>query len=288
MTDQIKISASLQDAQAYMAECLEFVTQDEPFILDFNDSYGSYVQAVRDDHDQMCVEISGPDSIEGELALDIAAKLVKLGWGLPRQPDADTPNFWREYPEDADFKLISKDAILGVAVAFPEAQFPGSGTPDVSLGEMAERVEQGEKVFGRPAQGAGDAVLESILQANGFEFVGETAESGKIFVELNLSTQFEPASKEEFYSAWQNYQAASFRCSKCKKNYLGNSLENDFQGLVLTLRCPKCHRKLLHLSVEASFEDIEQFAAEGSPTAIEHLEMMAKYEEAKEAKNESE
>jgi hypothetical protein len=29
MTDQIKISASLQEAQLYIAECLEFVTQDE-------------------------------------------------------------------------------------------------------------------------------------------------------------------------------------------------------------------------------------------------------------------
>ena len=244
MTDQIKISASLQDAQAYMAECLEFVTQDEPFVLDFNDSHGSYVQAVRDDHEQMCVEISGPECIQGELAPEVAAKLVKLGWGLPRQPEADTPNFWREYPEDADLKQIAKDAILGVAIAFPEAKFLASGDPVMSMDEAIELVEQGKKVFVQPA--------------------------------------------EEFYSAWQNYQAAIFRCSKCKKSWSGDELENDFQGLVLTLRCPKCHRKLVHLAVEASNLDIQRFAAEGSPTAIEHLEMMAKYEAEREAGNATE
>jgi DNA-directed RNA polymerase subunit RPC12/RpoP len=236
MTDQIKISASLKEAQLYMAECLEFVTQDEPFVLEFNDARGAYVQAIRDSREQMCVEISGPESIEGEITTELAAKLAELGWGMPRQPDADTPNFWREYLEDADFKQIAKDAIIGVAVAFPDAKFSGSSDPILSMEE---------------------AIIE-------------------------------PHTKEEFHSAWQNYQAASFRCSKCKKSFAGDILENDFQGLVLTLRCPKCHQKLVHLSVEATNEQIEQFAAEGSPTAIEHLEMMAKYKEAKESKNESE
>lgn len=253
MTDQIKISASLQDAQAYIAECLEFVTQDEPFVLEFNDSQDAYVQAVRDDFDQICVEISGPEAIAGELAPEVAAKLVKLGWGLPRQPEADTPNFWREYPDDADLKQIARDAIIGVAVAFPDAKFSGSGDPIVSMDEAIELVQNGQRVHLQPHEAT-----------------------------------IEPHTKDEFYSAWQNYQAASFRCSKCKKSFPGGSLENDFQGLVLTLRCPKCHRKLVHLSVEATNDQIEQFAAEGSPTAIEHLEMMAKYKEAKESKNESE
>jgi DNA-directed RNA polymerase subunit RPC12/RpoP len=254
MTDQIKISASLQDAQAYMAECLEFVTQEAPFILDFNDSFGSYVQAVRDDHDQMCVEISGPESIEGQLPPEVAPALVQLGWGIPRQPNADTPNFWREYPEDADLKLIAKDAIVGVAVAFPDAKFVGGFVdPVMAMDEAIELVESGQRVFLQPQ-----------------DVIGE------------------PRTTQEFYSAWQNYQTAYFRCSKCKKSYVGDSLENDFQGLVLTLRCPKCHQKLVHLSVEATNEQIEKFAAEGSPTAIEHLEMMAKYNEATEAKSEAE
>mgnify|MGYP000343617101 CR=1 FL=1 len=241
MADQIKISASLQEAQLYMAECLEFVTQDEPFVLEFKDAQGAYVQAIRDSREQMCVEISGPESIECDLAPELVAKLAELGWGMPRQPDADTPNFWREYPEDADFKLIAKDAILGVAVAFPEAKFVGGFVdPVMSMDEAIELVESGQCVFVQPQ----DAISEPRIQ-------------------------------EEFYSAWQNYQAASFRCSKCKKSFAGDTLEKDFQGLVLTLRCPKCHRKLVHLSVEATKEQIEQFAAEGSPTAIEHLEMMA-------------
>jgi hypothetical protein len=123
MTDHIEVSPSLQEAQLYMAECLDFVTQDEAFVLDFIDPHGSYVQAVRDSREQVCVEISGPEYIEGELAPEVAGKLVKLCWGFPRQPEADTPNFWREYPEDADVKLVAKDAILGVAVAFPGAKF---------------------------------------------------------------------------------------------------------------------------------------------------------------------
>jgi DNA-directed RNA polymerase subunit RPC12/RpoP len=173
---------------------------------------------------------------------------------MPRQPDADTPNFWREYPEDADFKLIAKESILGVAVAFPEAKFVGGFVdPVMSMDEAIDLVESGQRVFIQP---------QDIIS--------------------------EPRINEDFYSAWQNYQAASFRCSKCKKSFAGDALENDFQGLVLTLRCPKCHRKLVHLSVEASNEEIEQFAAEGSPTAIEHLEMMAKYNETQEAKSESE
>lgn len=242
MSDQIKISPSLQDAQAFMAECLEFVTQDEPFVLDFNDSFGSYVQAIRDDADQICVEISGPESIQGELGSEAIAKLAELGWGMPRSPEADTPNFWREYPEDADFKQVAKDAILGVAVAFPDAKFISTMVDSImNMDEAVELIEQGEKVFVQPV--------------------------------------------EKFYSAWQNYQAASFHCSKCKKTVSGVDLQNDFQGLVLTLRCPKCHRKLLHLSVEASIEEVKQFAAEGSPTAIEHLEIMAKYEAEKEAGN---
>jgi DNA-directed RNA polymerase subunit RPC12/RpoP len=253
MTDQIKISASLQEAQLYMAECLEFVTQDEPFVLEFNDARGAYVQAIRDSREQMCVEISGPESIEGNIDPEVEAKLAEFGWGMPRQPDADTPNFWREYPEDADFKLIAKDAILGVAVAFPDAKFSGSSDPILSMDEAIELVQSGKRVFIQPQ----DVISE-------------------------------PRIKEEFYSAWQNYQAASFRCSKCKKSFAGDALENDFQGLVLTLRCPKCHRKLVHLSVEATNEQIEQFAADGSPTAIEHLQMMAEYKKAKESKNESE
>jgi hypothetical protein len=91
MTDQIKISASLQEAQLYMAECLEFVTQDEPFVLEFKDAQGAYVQAIRDGREQMCVEISGPESIEGNIDPEVEAKLAELGWGMPRQPDADTP-----------------------------------------------------------------------------------------------------------------------------------------------------------------------------------------------------
>jgi DNA-directed RNA polymerase subunit RPC12/RpoP len=241
MTDEFKISASLQEAQLYMAEGLEFVTQDEPFVLEFKDAQGAYVQAIRDSREQMCVEISGPESIEGDLTPEVASKLAELGWGMPRQPDADTPNFWREYPEDADFKVIAKDAILGVAVVLPEAKFVGGFVdPVMSMDEAIELVESGQRVFLQPQNAIGD-----------------------------------PRTTEEFYSAWQNYQAASFRCSKCKKSFAGDALENDFQGLVLTLRCPKCHRKLVHLSVEATNEQIERFAAEGSPTAIEHLEMMA-------------
>jgi DNA-directed RNA polymerase subunit RPC12/RpoP len=253
MTNQVKISASLQEAQLYMAECLEFVTQDEPFVLEFNGAQGSYVQAVRDSREQMCFEISGPESIEGELAAEVIDKLVKLGWEQPRQPGADTPNVWRIYPNDADYKQIAKDAILGVAVAFPDAKFSGSGDFIVSMDEAIELVQGGQRVFIQPQEAVG-----------------------------------EPRIQEEFHNVWQNYQAASFRCSNCKKSFTGSSFENDFQGLVLTLRCPKCHRKLIHLSVEATYEQIEQFAAEGSPTAIEHLEMMAKYKESKEAKNESE
>ena len=250
MSDQIKISASLQEAQRYMAECLEFVTQDEPFVLEFNHSSGAYVQATRDSRLQMCVEISGPESIKGALAHGVEAKLAELGWGMPRQPDADTPNFWREYPQDVDLKLIARDVILGVAVAFPDAKFSGSGDPVLSMDEVIELLEAGQRVHIQPQ-----------------------------------SPISEPRSKEEFYSAWQNYQAAYFRCSKCKKDWLGDKLENDFQGLVLTLRCPKCHRKLIHLGVEASIEEVQRFAEEGSPTAIEHLAMMARCKEEKESKN---
>jgi DNA-directed RNA polymerase subunit RPC12/RpoP len=288
MTDQIKISASLQEAQLYMAECLEFVTQDEAFVLDFVDSHGSYVQAVRDSHEQVCVEISGPESIQGELAPEVADKLAKLGWGLPRQPEADTPNFWREYPEDADVKLVAKDAILGVAVAFPDAKFEllDSGE-SMSLDEALKILNSGSKTFLNPIPQGSNAEVERVLEANGFVFAGHTIESGNVFAEKASLEEFAPASIEPFYSAWQNYQAASFRCSTCKKNFPGDSLESDFQGLVMTLRCPKCHRKLVHLSVEATNEQIEKFAAEGSPTAIEHLEMMAKYKEAKESENET-
>ena len=134
-----------------MSECLEFVTQDEPFVLEFNDSSGAYAQAIRDSRMQMCVEISGPESIEGELASGVEAKLADLGWGMPRQPDADTPNFWRENPKDADVKLIARDAILGVAVAFPNAQSSGSGDPVLSMDEAIELVEVGQKLFARPA-----------------------------------------------------------------------------------------------------------------------------------------
>jgi len=150
MSDLIKISASLQEAQRYMAECLEFVTQDEPFVLEFNDSSGAYVQAIRDSRLQMCVEISGPESIEGALAHGVEAKLADLGWGMPRQPDADTPNFWREYPKDADLKLIAKDAILGVAVAFPEVKFVGGFVdPVMSMDEAIELTENGKRFFAR-------------------------------------------------------------------------------------------------------------------------------------------
>jgi DNA-directed RNA polymerase subunit RPC12/RpoP len=111
----------------------------------------------------------------------------------------------------------------------------------------------------------------------------ELVENGqRVFVQPEEAVS-EPLAKEEFYSAWQNYQAASFRCSKCKKSFPGDSLKNDFQGLVLTLRCPKCHRKLVKLSVEATNEQIEQFAAESSPRAIEHLEMMAARNKEKES-----
>ncbi len=241
MTDQIKISASLQDAQAYMAECLEFVTQDEPFVLDYNDSYGSYVQAVRDDFDQICVEISGPESIQGELSPEVVAKLVKLGWGLPRQPEVDTPNFWRQYPDDADYKQIAKDAILGVAIAFPDAKFIGGVVnPGISMGEVSERLEQGKKVF-----------------------VQVVAEEPK------------PKKKVRIHSAWQNYREAKFRCSDCNKSWLGADLQHDFEGSVLGLRCPGCDRKLRNLSVEATNEQIEQFAAEGSTEALEYLKMLA-------------
>jgi DNA-directed RNA polymerase subunit RPC12/RpoP len=276
LTDQIKISASLQEAQLYMAECLEFVTQDEAFVLDFIDSHGSYVQAVRDSREQVCVEISGPESIEGELAPEVADKLVKLGWGLPRQPEADTPNFWREYPEDADLQVIAKDTILGVAVAFPDANFELSDSGEsMSLDETLKILNSGTKTFLNPITQGSNAGVERALEANGFVFAGHTIESGNVFAEKAALEEFAPASREPFYSAWKNYQAASFRCSTCKKNFPGDSLESDFQGLVLTLRCPKCHRKLVHLSVEATNEQIERFAAEGSPIAIEHLEMMA-------------
>ena len=241
MTDQIKISASLQDAQAYMAECLEFITQDEPFVLDFNDSYGSYVQAVRDDFDQICVEISGPESIEGDLSPELVAKLAELGWGLPHQLGADTPNFWREYPDDADLKQIAKDAIIGVAVAFPEANFIGGFVdPAMSMDEASELLEQGKMVF-----------------------VQEVAEEPKA------------KKKVRIHSAWQNYREAKFRCSDCKKSWLGADLRSDFEGSVLGLRCPDCDKKLRNLSVEATNEQIEQFAAEGSTEAIEHLKRLA-------------
>lgn len=254
MTDQIKISASLQDAQAYMAECLEFVTQDEPFILDFNDSYGSYVQAIRDDDEQMWVEISGPEFIEGELSPEVAGKLVKLGWGLPRQLEADTPNFWRKYPEDVDFKQIAKDAIIGVAVAFPDAKFIGGFVaPVMSMDEAIELVEQGKKVY---------------IQ--------------------EISEEQLPKKKVRIHSAWQNYRKAKFRCSDCKKSWLGADLQHDYEGAVLGLRCPGCDRKLRNLSVEATNEQIEQFAVEGSKEAIDCLKMLAVRAEEIEIERESE
>jgi DNA-directed RNA polymerase subunit RPC12/RpoP len=254
MTDRIKISASLQDAEAYMAECLEFVTQDEPFVLDFNDSYGSYVQAVRDDFDQICVEISGPESIEGELAPEVAAKLVKLGWGLPRQHEADTPNFWREYPDDVDLEQIAKEAIIGVAVAFPDAKFSGSLVdPVISMDEAIELFEQGKKVF-----------------------VQEVAE------------ELLPKKKVRIHSAWQNYREAEYQCSDCKKSWLGADLQHDFEGSVLGLRCPDCDRKLRNLSVEATFAQIEEFAGEGSTEAIEYLKMLAARSDEEKVEKESE
>ena len=242
MTDQIKISASLQDAQAYMAECLEFVTQDEPFVLDFNDSYGSYVQAVRDDFEQMCVEISGPESIEGELSPEVVAKLVELGWGLPRQLGADTPNFWREYPDDTDLKQIAKEAVIGVAIAFPDAKFIGGLVdPVTAMDEAIELLEQGKKVF--------------------VQVVAEEPKAKK---------------KVRIHSAGQNYREANYRCSDCRKSWLGADLQTVFEGSVLGFSCPECDKKLRNLSVEATFAQIQEFAAEGSTEAIGYLAMMAR------------
>jgi hypothetical protein len=59
-------------------------------------------------------------------------------------------NFWREYPEDADFKLVAKDAILGVALAFPDAKFVGGFVdPLMSMDEAIELVESGQRFFAR-------------------------------------------------------------------------------------------------------------------------------------------
>jgi hypothetical protein len=48
MTDQFKISATLREAQFYVAECFDLVTQEEPFILGFAGSQGSQFQDIRD------------------------------------------------------------------------------------------------------------------------------------------------------------------------------------------------------------------------------------------------
>lgn len=240
MSDQIKISPSLQDAQAFIAECLEFVSHDAPFVLDFYGEDGCYVQSIRGTEDEIFLELSGPSSVKTPISQIVIDRLVALGWGLPNQPEVDTPNFWREYPEDADFTQIAQDAILGVAVAFPDAKFISTMVDSImNMDEAIELIEQSEKVFVQP--------------------VADKSKAQK---------------KVRIHSAWQNYDEAKFRCSPCKKSWLGSKTEKDYEGLVLGIRCPECHGKLRNLSVEATEDQIRAFAEEGSKSAIEHLEML--------------
>jgi DNA-directed RNA polymerase subunit RPC12/RpoP len=140
-----------------------------------------------------------------------------------------------------------------VAVAFPDAKFVISGGPFTALDDLVVHIEQGEKVF-----------------------VREVEEKPK------------PKKNARIHSAWQNYREARYRCSDCKKSWLGADLLSDFEGSVLGLRCPDCDRKLRNLSVEATNEQIEEFAAEGSTEAIDYLKMLAARAEEVELEKESE
>lgn len=253
MSDQIKISASLQDAQVFIAECLEFVTQDEPFVLDFYGEDGCYVQAIRGSSDEVILEVSGPGSVNLPISQTSIEQLVRLGWGLPHEPEANTPNFWREYDGDEDFKAIAKDAIIAVALCFPNATFNKNEDSYISMDELAEQIELGEKGFAQP-------------------------------VDVAVPVK---KKKRAITSAWQDYDSAKFRCSDCKQSWLGRDVEKDYEGLVLGLRCPQCHQKLRNLSVEATEDQIRIFAEEGSAQAIEHLKMLDANREANESNDSS-
>lgn len=79
--------------------------------------------------------------------------------------------------------------------------------------------------------------------------------------------------RDGIYSMWQDYQSHIFTCKYCQNQNLGKDLVHDFDAseLVLPLDCPICDRRVALLNIQASEAEIQQFAAQGYKTAIDHL-----------------
>lgn len=80
--------------------------------------------------------------------------------------------------------------------------------------------------------------------------------------------------QDSIYSMWQDYESHLFTCKYCQTQNLGKDLVHDFDAseLVLPLDCPSCERRVALLNIQASQEEIQQFAAQGYKSALEHQE----------------
>ena len=102
-----------QDAVMFMkmaAFGIKNATHETPYIVEVQGNESIYYQVIRGHEGQYYSELSAPEATGKEANQAQREALEPLGWIMP---NADSPNYHREYAADADRYDIAADATRG-------------------------------------------------------------------------------------------------------------------------------------------------------------------------------
>ncbi|CAB4625680.1 MAG: hypothetical protein F2599_04645 [Actinobacteria bacterium] len=90
-------------------------TEDSPYFVESEGDDSKYFQLIRGSNGEYYSEIAAPEAGGKEPNQAQREALEPLGWIMPNE---DSPNYHREYAEDADRYDIAADAAMGWFVAY--------------------------------------------------------------------------------------------------------------------------------------------------------------------------
>lgn len=102
-----------EDAVKFMlmvAHGIGFATEETPYIFESETDEDKYHQLIRGNDGEYYSELSSPDAVGKPADKKQRAAMESLGWIMPNE---DSPNYHREYAQDADLYQVAADAARG-------------------------------------------------------------------------------------------------------------------------------------------------------------------------------
>ena len=82
-------------------------TKENPYLCEFDESGFPYYQVIRGPSNEYLSEFCSPEVVDQATDGRVNGIFESLGWTLPNE---ESPNFHREYPEDAGRYAVAADA----------------------------------------------------------------------------------------------------------------------------------------------------------------------------------